>query len=198
MADEAFRQGVARIKRPADLRSFIEHRMWEPTKAHLNASTPFTSPHVTPQVPLKGILGGRMRICPGRHCLFVARAEPALQRQASTAPCRQAPRPLQHALLQVLIVGISLPCPAAWALPCLWALHRLLDSGSADMSCVVGTACARTMYRRTGVVSLCRARHASPWMAGTSNSPSTSHWLDWWARVSSAEGAAVCVQTCDA
>jgi hypothetical protein len=44
VADEAFRQGVARIKRPADLRAFIEHRMWEPTKPHLNASTPLTTP----------------------------------------------------------------------------------------------------------------------------------------------------------
>ena len=50
VADEAFKQGVACIKRPANLRAFIEHRMWEPTKAHLNASTPFTSPQVTPQV----------------------------------------------------------------------------------------------------------------------------------------------------
>ena len=30
MADQAFKQGLARIKRPADLKAYIEHRMWGP------------------------------------------------------------------------------------------------------------------------------------------------------------------------
>ncbi|BDA50170.1 NADP-dependent malic enzyme [Coccomyxa sp. Obi] len=49
VADEAFRQGLARIKKPADLRGFIEHRMWDPEKPHLNASTPLTTPMTTPK-----------------------------------------------------------------------------------------------------------------------------------------------------
>lgn len=49
VADEAFRQKVAQIKRPADLRGFIEHRMWDPEKPHLNASTPLTTPMTTPK-----------------------------------------------------------------------------------------------------------------------------------------------------
>ena len=49
VADEALKQGVARIKRPADLRGFIEHRMWDPEKPHLNATTPLTTPRATPQ-----------------------------------------------------------------------------------------------------------------------------------------------------
>lgn len=49
VAEEAFRQGLARIKKPADLRGFIEHRMWDPEKPHLNASTPLTTPMTTPK-----------------------------------------------------------------------------------------------------------------------------------------------------
>lgn len=49
VAEEAFRQGLARIKKPADLRGFIEHRMWDPEKPHLNASTPLTTPKSTPR-----------------------------------------------------------------------------------------------------------------------------------------------------
>ena len=49
MADEAIKQGVARIKRPSNLRAFIEHRMWDPEKPHLNATTPLTTPMTTPQ-----------------------------------------------------------------------------------------------------------------------------------------------------
>ena len=49
VAEEAFRLGVARIKKPVDLRGFIEYRMWDPEKPHLNASTPLTTPRTTPK-----------------------------------------------------------------------------------------------------------------------------------------------------
>ncbi|CAL5222208.1 g4539 [Coccomyxa viridis] len=54
VADEAIKQGVARIKRPADLRGFIEHRMWDPEKPHLNATTPLTTPMTTPMATPQG------------------------------------------------------------------------------------------------------------------------------------------------
>ena len=54
VADEAIKQGVARIKRPADLRAFIEHRMWDPEKPHLNATTPLTTPMTTPRATPQG------------------------------------------------------------------------------------------------------------------------------------------------
>ncbi|CAK0786805.1 hypothetical protein CVIRNUC_010019 [Coccomyxa viridis] len=54
VADEAIKQKVARIKRPADLRGFIEHRMWDPEKPHLNVSTPLTTPMTTPRATPAG------------------------------------------------------------------------------------------------------------------------------------------------
>lgn len=54
VADEAIKQGVARIKRPSDLRGFIEHRMWDPEKPHLNVTTPLTTPMTTPRATPQG------------------------------------------------------------------------------------------------------------------------------------------------
>ena len=39
VADQAFKQGLARIKRPADLKHYIEHRMWGPRACPACCST---------------------------------------------------------------------------------------------------------------------------------------------------------------
>jgi hypothetical protein len=65
VADQAFAQGIAGIKKPADTRSFIEHRMWDPEKPHLNASTPLTTPMVTPHATPSGTPRASMDISAG-------------------------------------------------------------------------------------------------------------------------------------
>lgn len=64
VADEAFAQGLAGIKKPPNTKAFIEHRMWDPEKPHLNASTPLTTPMVTPRATPQGTPRASMEVDP--------------------------------------------------------------------------------------------------------------------------------------